>query len=57
MQAGGRRRHRALGLGKNRLVIGPVLLIGGAAGGDIGRQRHVAALGNGLVEHRTMEGK
>ena len=57
MQPGGGRRHRALLGGKQGLVVGAVLLVGRAAGGDIGRQRHRAALGNGLVEHRTMEGK
>ena len=44
-------------MGEQGLVVGLVLLVGRAARGDIGRQRHVAALGNRLVEHRTMEGK
>ena len=57
MQSRGRRRHRALMLRKNRLVVGAVLLVGLPAGGNIRRQRHLATLGNGLVEHRTMEGK
>ena len=45
------------GARKHGLVVGAVLLVGRAPGGDIGRQRHLAALGYGLVEHRTMEGK
>ena len=41
------------------LVVGAVALVDGAAAGDIGRQRHVAALGQRLVEHRAVkrEGK
>ena len=38
---------------KMRLVVGAVALVGRAARGDIGRQRHLAALGDGLVEHRA----
>ena len=57
MQAGGGRRHRAVMGGEQVLVIGAVLVVGGAAGGDIGRQRHRPAFRDGLVEHRTMEGK
>ena len=55
MQAGGRRRHRALLAREHRLVVGAVRLVGAAAAGDIGRQRHVAALGQRLIEHRAME--
>ena len=31
--------------------------VDGAAAGDIGRQRHVAALGQRLVQHRAVEGE
>jgi len=55
MQSGGRRRHRAFGLGEHGLIIGAVARIGRPARRDIGRQRHLAALRNGLVQHRPME--
>ena len=55
MQARGRRRDRALVAREQGLVVGAVLLVGRALAGDIGRQRHVAPLGDGLVEHRPVE--
>ncbi len=50
-------RHRTLVVREQGLVVGLVLLVGRAPGGDIGRQRHLAPLGNGLIQHRAMEGK
>src|SRR4030095_961110 len=49
MQTGGRGRDGPLLAGKERLVIGPILLVRLAAGRDIGRQRHLAPLGKGLL--------
>ncbi len=43
--------------GEHGLVIGAVVLVDGAAAGDIGRQRHVAALVERLVEHRAVKRK
>ena len=55
MQSGGRRRDRAFVVREQRLVVGAVLVVGGAARRDVGRQRHVAALRDRLVEHRPVE--
>jgi hypothetical protein len=57
MQSGGRRRHRTFLAREHGLIVGPVLLVDGAPTGDIGRQRHVAAFGERLVEHRPMKRK
>ena len=57
MQARGRRRDRAFVAREQGLVVGAVLLVGLALERDIRRQRHVAALGDGLVQHRPVEGK
>ena len=57
MQPRGRRRDRAFLAREHGLVVGAVLLVDVAAAGDIGRQRHVAAFGQRLVEHRAGEGK
>ena len=57
MQARGGRRHRAFLVGEDGLVIGAVLLVRLAAGGDIGRQGHLAALSDRLVQNRPMEGE
>ena len=57
MQARSRRRDRAFVAREQGLVVGAVLLVGLAPARDIGRQRHVAALGNGLVQHRPVKGE
>src|SRR5262245_21555256 len=57
MQTGSRGRDGTVLAGKERLIISPILLVRLTAGRDIGRQRHLAPLGNGLVQNRTMEGK
>ena len=54
---GRRRRNRALLAREHGLIVGAILLVGRAAAGDIGRQRHVAALGKRLVEHRAVKGE
>ena len=50
MQAGGRRRHRSLLPREDGLIIAAVLFVGGAARGDVRRQRHGAKRGDRLVE-------
>src|SRR5215469_14679029 len=55
MQRGGRRRDRAFLARKHGLIVDPVLLVGRATSGDIGRKRHVAALLDRLVEYGAME--
>ena len=50
-----RRRHRAFELREHGLIVAPVALIGCTPRGDVGRQRHGAALVDGLVEHRPVE--
>ena len=55
MQTRGRRRDRAFVVREQRLVVGAVVVVRRAARRDVGRQRHVAALGDRLVEHRTVE--
>ena len=55
MQAGGRRRDRAVLAGIDRLVVVAVAFVLGARGGDIGRQRHMADGGDRLVEDRAGE--
>src|SRR5665213_2562905 len=57
MQPSGRGRRRPVLAGKNGLVGRLVLLGSQPSRGDIGRQGHLAALGDGLVENGTMEGK
>ena len=55
VQAGGRRGDRAVRLGEHGLIVGAVALVGRAARRDIGRQRHVAAFVDRLVEHGAVE--
>ena len=55
MQSGGRRRDRPLLAREHRLIIGAVPRIGRAPSRDVGRQRHRAALGDRLVQHRPVE--
>src|SRR5262245_15803890 len=57
MQAGGGRSHRAFVLRKEGLVIGAVLFVRFAAGRDVGRQGHLAALGNRLIQDGSVKGK
>ena len=57
MQSRGRRRDRALVAREHGLIIAAVVLVDFAAACDIGRQRHVAALGQRLVEHRAVKVK
>ena len=57
MQAGGRRRDGAFFTGEHGLVVGAVALVDGAAAADIGRQRHVAALGQRVVERCAVKRK
>ena len=55
MEARGRRGDGALIPRIDGLIIGAVAVIGGAARGDVRRQRHVAQAGDGLVERRPRE--
>ncbi len=55
MQACGRRGDRSFLAREHGLVVGAILLVDAAAAGNIGRQRHVAALLDRLIEHRTVE--
>ena len=57
MQARGRRGDGAVLAREHGLIVGEVALVDGAAAGDIGRQRHVAALRQRLVEHGAMKGE
>ena len=57
MEAGGRRRHRPSVSREHGLIIAAVVLIDLAAARDIGRQRHLAALAQRLVEHGAGERK
>src|SRR5262245_64930938 len=57
MQTGRRGRDGSVLTGKQRLVITPILLVRLTARRDIGRQGHLASLGNGLVQNRAMKGK
>src|SRR4029450_6635655 len=57
MQTCSRGRDGPVLAGKERLIISPILFVRLTAGRDIGRQRHLAPFGNGLVQNRTMEGK
>src|SRR4030095_15225700 len=56
-QTGRRSRDGPLPASKERLVVSPSLLVRLATGGDVGRQRHLTSLGNGLVQNRAMKGK
>src|SRR5262245_53316413 len=55
MQARRGRCDRAFIVREQRLVVGTILIIGGAARRDVGRQWHVTPLGDRLVEHGTVE--
>ena len=55
MQPRGRRGDRAFFARKHCLIVAAVALVDVASARDIGRQRHVAALGERLVEHCAME--
>ncbi len=55
MQACGRGRDGAFGRGEHGLVVGGIAIVGRPLGGDIGRQRRRAEVGDGLVERRPME--
>ena len=59
MQARGRRGDGAFLVREHGLVVGAVALVDRAAAADIGRQRHVAAFGQRVVECRAVkrEGK
>ena len=57
MQPRGRRRHGTFFAREYGLVVDAVLRVGSAAAGDIGRQRHVAALGQRRVERSAVEGE
>src|SRR5262245_5685535 len=50
-----RRRYRTFHLCEYGLIVHPIALVGGAPRGDVGRQRHSAALVHGLVEHGPVE--
>src|SRR5215470_10854513 len=51
MQPGRWRGYRAFGAREHGLVIATVLLIDRTTAGDIGRQRHIAALFERLIEN------
>ena len=55
MQPRGRRRDRSFVVREHGLIVGVVLRVGRTPRGDVGRQRHVAALLDRLVEHRAVE--
>ena len=55
MQPRGRRRDRSFVMREHGLIVGVVLRIGWTPRRDIGRQRHVAAFLDRLVEHRPVE--
>jgi hypothetical protein len=55
VQACGRRRDGALRAREHGLIVGAVMLVGRTATGDVGRQRHVATLGQRLVEHGAVK--
>src|SRR5271163_4746942 len=57
MQSRRRRRHRPFLAREYGLVVGAVLRIDATAAGDIGRQRHIAALGERLVERGAGKGE
>src|SRR5580698_11016098 len=57
MQTSRRRGNRALITRKHRLVIGAVTLVGGAAAGNIRRQRHITAFFKRLIKRRAMKRK
>ena len=57
MQPRSRRSDRSLLAREHRLVVAAVLFVGRTAAGDIGWQRHVAAFGKRLVEHRSVKGE
>src|SRR4029453_2781491 len=57
VQTGGRGRDGPFLASKERLVVSPILLVRLATGGDVGRQRHLTSLGNGLVQNRAMKRK
>ena len=44
-------------MGEHGLIIRAITPVGSTAAGDIGRQRHVAALGERLVEYGAMKGE
>jgi len=50
MQTCGRRRHRSLGAGKDRLIVSAVTRVAAAWALDIGRQRHRAVAGERVVK-------
>src|SRR5262245_48182627 len=50
MQPGGGRGDGALVAREQRLIVGPVLVVGSAAQGDVGRERHRAPSFDRLVE-------
>ena len=57
MQPRGRRRDRAFLAREHGLIIGAIVLVDLAAAGDIGRQRHVAALGQRLSSAASVKAK
>jgi hypothetical protein len=57
MQPGGRGRHRPLVPGIDRLVVGPVPVVGRTPAGDIGRQGQFPEAGDGLVQESPREGE
>ena len=57
VQTGGRGRDGPFLASKERLIVDPISLVWLATGGDVGRQRHLTSLGNGLVQDRAIKGK
>ena len=55
MQSRGGRGDRALVGREHGLVVGGVAIVGRALGGDVGRQRRRAEIGDGLVERRPVK--
>ena len=55
MQASSRRRDRALFRRKHRLIVVDVAFVGRALGGNIGRQRCMAEIGDRLVKRRPVK--
>ena len=57
MQPCGRRSHCPVMGGEHGLIVGGVARVGGALGRDIGRQRRIAELRDGLIEARPVKCK
>ena len=55
MQSRRRRRDRAFIRREHGLVVGGIAIVGRALGGDVGRQRRRAEIGDGLIQRRSVK--